>query len=345
MALLTHEKAFLISLLMILVILASQASSRVLDVASIAQKHEQWMSQYGRTYLDSAEKERRFQIFKENYDYIEKFNTAGNNTFKLGVNAFSDLTNEEFLASHTGFKMPPNPRLSNTASYRYQNLTEVADSIDWREKGAVTEIKNQRSCGCCWAFSAVAAVEGIIQIKTNELLNLSEQQLVDCVADNNGCDGGFMDTAFEYIKQNGGLATESNYPYQGVQNEICDQQKAADKAAQITNFEDVPHNDEQALQNAVSQQPVSVIIAAGGEFQNYKSGIFQGYCGDSLNHAVTIVGYGTDDESGINYWLVKNSWDQSWGENGYMKILRGSSNPEGQCGIATYPSFPIAQVV
>ncbi|KAK4858006.1 hypothetical protein QYF36_019974 [Acer negundo] len=338
---LTHKKAFVIPLLMVLVTLAShQATSRTLDVDFIAQKHEQWIAQLGRTYLDSAEKERRFQIFKKNYDYIEKFNAAGNNTYKLGINAFSDLTNEEFLASHTGLKMPPNPRLSNTtASYdSYDNPTEVADSIDWREKGAVSEIQYQGSCGCCWAFSAVSAIEGIIQIKTNTLLKLSEQQLVDCVSGNNGCQGGFMDTAFEYIKQNGGLAAESNYPYKG-QDGICDQQ--TETAAQITGFEVVTRNDEQALQIAVSQQPVSVIIAAGGDFQNYISGIFQGYCGESLNHAVTIVGYG--NENGMDYWLIKNSWGQTWGENGYMKILRGSSNSEGQCGIATHPSFPTAQ--
>ena len=184
----------------------------------------------------------------------------------------------------------------------------------------------------------MAAIEGIIQIKTNTLLDLSEQQLVDCVSGNHGCNGGYMDTAFEYIKQNGGLAAESNYPYQG-QDGVCEQQ--TETTAQITGFQDVTHNDEQALQIAVSQQPVSVIIAAGGDFQNYESGIFQGYCGDALNHAVTIVGYG--NENGIDYWLIKNSWGQTWGENGYMKILRGSSNSEGQCGIATFPSFPTTQ--
>ncbi|KAK0579570.1 hypothetical protein LWI29_028090 [Acer saccharum] len=339
---LTHEKAFVIPLLMVLVTLAShQAASRTLDVDFIAQKHEQWIAQHGRTYLDSAEKERRFQIFKKNYDYIEKFNSAGNNTYKLGTNAFTDLTNEEFLASHTGLKMPLNPRLPNiTASYdTYDNPTEVADSIDWREKGAVSEIKDQGNCGCCWAYSAVAAIEGIIQIKTNTLLDLSEQQLVDCVANNHGCDGGFMDIAFEYIKQNGGLAAEPNYPYQG-QDGICDQQKATDKTGQITGFQDVTQNDEQALQIAVSQQPVSVIISADGDFLSYRSGIFQGYCGDSQNHAVTIVGYG--NENGLDYWLIKNSWGQTWGENGYMKILRGSSNSIGQCGIAKHPSFPTA---
>lgn len=184
-------------------------------------------------------------------------------------------------------------------------------------------------------------MEGIIQIKTNTLLDLSEQQLVDCVADNHGCNGGFMDTAFEYIKQNGGLAAESNYPYQG-QDGICDQQKATDKTGKITGFQDVTPNDEKALKIAVSQQPVSVIITEGGDFKNYGSGIFQGYCGDLQNlHAVTIVGYG--NENGIDYWLIKNSWGQTWGENGYMKILRGSSNSEGQCRIATYPSFPTTQ--
>ncbi|KAK2646849.1 hypothetical protein Ddye_022044 [Dipteronia dyeriana] len=143
-----QEKAFVIPLLMILVTLASdQAVSRLVDVASISQKHEEWMVRHGRNYLDSAEKDVRFQIFKENYENIEKFNNAGNNTYKLRINKFSDLTTEEFLASHTGFKMPPNPRVSKTTPYSNQNLTddEVPESFDWRDQGAVSDIKDQRS--------------------------------------------------------------------------------------------------------------------------------------------------------------------------------------------------------
>ena len=134
------------------------------------------------------------------------------------------------------------------------------------------------------------------------------------------------------------MVAESTYPYQG-QDGICYQQ--TETAAQITGFQDVTRNDKQALQIAVSQQLVSVFIAASDDFQNYVSRIFQRYCGDSPNHAVTIVGYG--NENGMDYWLIKNSWGQTWGENGYMKILRGPSNSECHCGIAMWPSFPTTQ--
>ncbi|KAK2646839.1 hypothetical protein Ddye_022034 [Dipteronia dyeriana] len=339
---LTQEKAFVIPLLMILVTLASdQAVSRLLDVASISQKHEEWMARHGRNYLDSAEKDARFQIFKENYENIEKFNNAGNNTYKLRINKFSDLTTEEFLASHTGFKMPPNPRVSKTAPYSNQNLTddEVPESFDWRDQGAVSNIKDQRSCGCCWAFSAVAAIEGALKIKNGQMPDLSEQQLVNCDTSNHGCRGGYMDNAFQYIIENGGVAAESSYPYEGRDGD-CDQQKATETAAQITSYTDVTSSNEHELKIAVHQQPVSIAISVGQEFKDYGGGIFDGNCGDRLNHAVTLVGYG-QIEDGTKYWLIKNSWGTDWGENGYMRILRESSGPQGHCQLAVNPSYPI----
>ncbi|KAK0578869.1 hypothetical protein LWI29_017543 [Acer saccharum] len=339
----TQKKAFVIPLLMILVTLASdQAVSRLLDVASISQKHEEWMSRHGRNYLDSAEKDMRFQIFKKNYKYVEKFNNAGNNTYKLSINAFSDLTTEEFLASHTGFKMSPNPRVSKTTTpYSNQNLTddEVPESFDWRDQGAVTDIKYQGSCGCCWAFSALAAIESALKIKNGQLLDLSEQQLVDCDTNNYGCNGGIMDTAFKYIIENKGVAAETSYPYQESDG-TCDQQKTTNTAAQITGYEDVTSNNEQQLKIAVHQQPVSIAISVGEEFKSYGGGIFNGNCGNRLNHAVTLVGYGQIEE-GTKYWLIKNSWGTSWGENGYMRILRESSDPQGHCQLAAKPSYPI----
>jgi C1A family cysteine protease len=195
--------------------------------------------------------------------------------------------------------------------------------------------------GCCWAFSTVAAIEGIIKLQTGNLISLSEQQLVDCTAGNKGCQGGLMDTAFQYIIRNGGLTSEDNYPYQGVDG-TCSSEKAASTEAQITGYEDVPQNNENALLQAVAKQPVSVAVDGGGnDFRFYKSGVFEGDCGTNLNHAVTAIGYGTDSD-GTDYWLVKNSWGTSWGENGYMRMRRGIGSSEGLCGVAKDASYPTA---
>lgn len=181
-------------------------------------------------------------------------------------------------------------------------------------------------------------MEGVTMIKTGQLISLSEQQLVDCATENSGCKGGFMDTAFEFIQHNNGLATEDNYPYNGMDG-VCNAKEAA---ATISGYEDVPPNSESELQKSVANQPVSVAIDAGGsDFQFYSSGVFKGSCGTELNHGVTVVGYGTSDD-GINYWLVKNSWGDRWGEQGYIKIERDVDAQEGRCGIAMKPSYPTA---
>ncbi|XP_068325383.1 senescence-specific cysteine protease SAG12-like [Pyrus communis] len=339
-----ERNLLIITILVTLGTLASEATSRTLYQASIAEKHEQWMKKHGRVYQDSAEKERRFQIFKNNVEFVEKFNSEGNMTYSLYINRFSDMTYEEFLRDYTGYKQPTESTSSTAASFTYENLSlaDVPQSIDWRENGAVTPVKFQGRCGCCWAFSAVAAVEGITQIKTGKLISLSEQQLVDCDTDNNGCQGGWMGNAFAYIQRNGGIASEENYPYQSLDGSAgtCDMNEANEAAAQITSYAEVRPNSETDLLKAVSMQPVSVAINASPAFQHYSGGVFTGDdCGTELNHAVTIIGYGTA-EDGTPYWLIKNSWSDTWGENGYMKILRNAEAPGGVCSLATKATYP-----
>ncbi|XP_050228529.1 senescence-specific cysteine protease SAG39-like [Mercurialis annua] len=320
--------------------LASAAIARNLQDASMHERHEQWMTRFGRVYPDPNEKEIRYEIFKENVQLIESFNKDASKPYKLGINKFADLTNEEFKTSRNRFK--GHMCSSQAGPFKYENVTAIPTTMDWRKKGAVTPIKDQGQCGSCWAFSAVQAVEGITQLSTGKLISLSEQELVDCDVKgvDQGCEGGLMDDAFKFILQNKGLTTEANYPYDGSDG-TCSTKKESNPAATITGFEDVPANNEAALMKAVALQPVSVAIdASGSDFQFYSSGIFTGECGTELDHGVGAVGYG--ESNGMKYWLVKNSWGTEWGEEGYIRMQKDIDAEEGLCGIAMQASYPTA---
>ncbi|KAK3431051.1 hypothetical protein EUGRSUZ_E02908 [Eucalyptus grandis] len=338
----TLKSDLIISLVLILGAWAWHATSvRPLHDPTIAEQHEQWMANYSRTYNDLQEKAKRQAIFAKNLQFIEDFNKSGNRTFQLGLNQFSDLTNEEFVRSHTGYLAPKQSKPANITSFSHQKLTgDVPDNIDWVEKGVVNAIKYQGKCGSCWAFSVVAAVEGIVGITKGTLPVLSEQQLIDCDTTNYGCRGGYPDNSFDYIVQNQGIASEDSYPYEGVAG-TCDATKAAEHAAQIEGFTDVPSGEDE-LMKAVAQQPVSVIISAGcQEFQSYSGGVFNSECGQQLDHAVVVVGYGTSEE-GTDFWKIRNSWGEQWGERGYMRIQRGRGSSEGICRVASKASYPTA---
>lgn len=269
-----------------------------------------------------------FDIFKNNLIFIERHNQK-NESYKLEVNDFTDQkisSNNHFITSENG-------------NYEIDDSIIVPMAIDWREKGAVTHVKNQANCGSCWSFSATGSIEGINAITNGKLLNISEQQLIDCSTDygNNGCEGGSMDLAFKYVIKNG-LCSEKEYPYT-AQEGSCEE---CDTVVNITGYQDITNNNEKALKRVVAQQPVSVAIQANSRsFQMYSSGIYSDLsCGNQLDHGVLIVGYGYDLFHDMDYWIVKNSWGPSWGENGYIRMERNIQDSSGLCGIAMQPSIP-----
>jgi C1A family cysteine protease len=239
----------------------------------------------------------------------------------------------------------------DSISFNAQNVESIPSSIDWREKNAVTDVKDQGQCGSCWTFSTTGALEGIYSIKYGNLESFSEQQLVDCDNFRNGgnslgCNGGDMGTAMDWITKNGGLCSEDEYPYiSGTTKTSGSCDKTCDKisGSKITSHVSVTPNSDYDLMKALSQQPVSVAIEADQKvFQLYNSGILTGdVCGDDLDHGVLVVGYGSED--GVDYYIVKNSWSDTWGDNGYIRLERNAdlNNGSGQCGILSQPVYPL----
>lgn len=291
--------------------------------------------------FDNAEEfAKRIQIFADKVDEIETHN-SGNSTYKLGLNQFSHLTFEEFKTEvHLGsLKIPKERSIKAKLYVPPSDLSSIPASVDWVSAGAVTSVKNQGYCGSCWSFSTTGAIEGAYFLKYGILKSFSEQELVSCDTTNSACAGGWMDTAFEWIMSNGGLASESDYPYTSYYGDVasCISGVTDDSKAVPTSYTDVIVKDVTALMSAVAQQPVAIAIEADQiAFQSYSSGVLTGTCGQDLDHGVLLVGYGTWTD-GTAYWKVKNSWGTTWGMNGYILIERSDDD---KCGVLDAPSYP-----
>jgi len=320
-----------------LVIFALVVFACALSETEYRTAFEDFKVNFGKVYLESEETH-RYNVFKSNLDFVNSWDAAARG-FSVGINEFADLTSDEFVSIYNGMKINKEYEPVEEAEPVKSGVT--GDIVNWVNKGAVTGIKNQGQCGSCWSFSATGSMEGEQFIKKGKLVSLSEQNLVDCSTSqgNQGCNGGLMDYAFQYVISNGGLDTEDSYPYTATGPNNC-QYNPANSAETLSSFTDVSQGDEGALATAVMQQPTSVAIdASQPSFQSYTGGVYyEPACSStSLDHGVLAVGYGTDD-SGNDYWLVKNSWGTDWGMNGYIQMSRNKNN---NCGIATSASYPV----
>ncbi|KAE9543107.1 hypothetical protein AGLY_003018 [Aphis glycines] len=305
--------------------------------------------QFKKIYEDVKEEAFRKKVYLDNKLKIARHNKlyeTGEETYALEMNHFGDLMQHEYTKMMNGFK----PSLAggdknftddDAVTFLKSENVVVPKAIDWRKKGYVTPVKNQGQCGSCWSFSATGSLEGQHFRKTGVLVSLSEQNLIDCSRKygNNGCEGGLMDLAFKYIKSNKGLDTEKSYPYE-AEDDKC-RYNPENSGATDKGFVDIPEGDEDALMHALATVgPVSIAIDASSEkFQFYKKGVFYNpRCSSTeLDHGVLAVGYGTDHKGG-DYWIVKNSWGKTWGDQGYIMMARNKKN---NCGVASSASYPL----
>ncbi|GMI49998.1 hypothetical protein ScalyP_jg5952 [Parmales sp. scaly parma] len=296
---------------------------------------EQYAADFDKYYIGKEEMDMRRNLFDKSMESVTKHN-LGDSTYKQGINKFSDMTTDE-IGMFKGSKRERGPASNNAVDYKkHQALMTVMGedypaSIDWREKGVTTPVKNQGGCGSCWAFSGIEVLETHVAIQTGTLLTLSPQEFVSCAPNpdscggTGGCEGSVQWLAFDYATQQG-LSTENSYPYDGKDTE-CDSSKIV-PVANITGYVRLPTNDYDSLMGAM--QLGSVAISVSAAWTSYESGVYTDVdaCGFDIDHAVVAEGYGTD-ENGVDFWLVRNSWGTSWGEDGYIKLLRNGEETSG----------------
>jgi len=296
----------------------------------LTQKFADWVQNHTKAYATEADKALAFENFVKNDEAYTAHN-AGEWSWTMGHNQFSDLSLEQFSQLYLGGKAERGEDIEKFVDYSLLNTFAERSSIDWVSRGAVTGVKNQGSCGSCWTFATTGAVEGHYQIASGTLLSLSEQQIVSCASSGDGCGGGWPGRTFKWVETHP-LCLESEYSYRGRAGTCyrCNG-KVKTGGAQY-----VPAYNEQALYTALQKGPVAVLVEADKRaFNGYNGGVLNSNaCGTTIDHAVLLVAYGSSGST--HYWKIKNSWGSRWGEGGYIRVVYGRN----MCGIGHQPSYP-----
>ncbi|XP_069682652.1 uncharacterized protein [Periplaneta americana] len=295
---------------------------------------KKFMKKYNKHYADEGEYKHRFHIYRANMKKVEHLQRTEQGTARYGATQFADLTTKEFKKYYLGLR--PDLRIANNIPLHQAKIPAVTlpQEFDWRHYNVVTEVKNQGVCGSCWAFSVTGNIEGQWAINKGKLYSLSEQELVDCDTLDSGCEGGLPDNAYRSIEKLGGLETEKDYPYEG-EDEKCHFNRT-DVKVTIQGAVNITKNETGMAKWLYKNGPISIGINANA-MQFYMGGIshpLKFLCDpNDLDHGVLIVGYGVHEypifEKVLPFWIIKNSWGERWGEQGYYRVYRG----DGTCGV------------
>jgi C1A family cysteine protease len=321
-----------------LIVLLFALAACDMDVDAIMfQQFQKFIKKYHKKYNSVNEFLARYEVFRRNTMATFK----EENSYRTGITKFSDLTQQEFAKTYLNLNYDA-MAVANFNPHIVKVTNAAPDAWDWRDKGYVSPIKDQGSCGSCWAFSTIANLEGLYYKEKGVMVTMSEQMLVDCDTIDSGCNGGLMENTFTWLKENGGIMTDDDYPYTGYKGSCkSDPSKYVDM--KITGYKKL--GSSWSTWSAVDEEEVKeflyetgpLAIALNADYLSYYTGGIVDYtssqCPSSgINHAVTLVGYGTDESSGMDYWIIKNSWGSDWGEYGYFRIRRGN----GTCGVNCY---------
>jgi len=312
----------------------------------IAEAYQQWKRKYGRLYASPKENDYRKDVFTNNYIKVEGVNKQ-ELSYKFSLNKFADLTPQEIQAKYFGLGSVKELQKSRRVLAEDQALIALGNvepviHKDWHKEDALNDVLHQGGCGACYSFSTTIALEHLYFLKFNQKIKLSEQELVDCSKGhgNTGCKGGWMHQAFDYVIQNNGMQLASTYPYMAIEGQFCRQNHDRNVKNLLSRYVQIPENNNEMIRRALHNSLVPSAVDAR-DLAFYSSGVYDNReCGNDINHAIVIVGYGVNFE-GKKYWKVRNSWGAEWGSNGYFKLIRDDGTTPGICGITAYNVYPI----